>query len=150
MLSQDEFEALIADPDKVIEGDIAWQQERSPWLGFRAEITSRAGYPLFLKGSYNPVIMAVSYAIIHRLAGRCIYRLDLGKEHRNPDGQRIGEKHKHRWDEVLLDKQAYCPLDITAPASAPETVWLQFCAEAKLTHNGSMLPLPPNQLDLFL
>lgn len=149
MLSQAEFEALITDPHKSVEGDIIWQQERSPWLGFRAEITSRAGYPLFLKGSYNPVIYALSYVIIHRPVGR-IYGLDLGKDHRNPDGQRVGEKHKHRWDEILHAKQAYCPLDITAPASEPEKVWLQFCAEAKLTHNGSMLPLPPNQLDLFL
>ncbi len=56
LLSQAEFEALITDPHTSVEGDIIWQQERSPWLGFRAEITSRAGYPLFLKESHNPVI----------------------------------------------------------------------------------------------
>lgn len=149
VLSQAEFEELIADPKKYIEGDIAWAQERSPWLGFRVEIASPAGYPLFLKGSYNPIIAALSYHIIHRISGR-IYGLDLGKDHRNPDGQRIGEKHKHRWYEPLRDKQAYIPPDITAPATQPERVWDEFCQEAKVVHNGTMAPPPAQQLGLFL
>jgi hypothetical protein len=149
VLSQDEFEELIADPEKYIEGNIDWTQERSPWLGFRVEISSPAGYPLFLKGSCNPIIVALSYHIIHKTAGR-IYGLDLGKDHRNPDGKRIGEKHKHRWNEPLRDKEAYVPVDITALATEPEKVWKEFCQEAKLTHNGTMTPLPDQQLDLFL
>jgi len=149
VLSQEEFEELIGDPEKYIEGNIDWAQERSPWLGFRVEITSAAGYPLFLKGSCNPIIGALSYHIIHRTVGR-IYGLDLGKDHRNPDGKRIGEKHKHRWYEPLRDKQAYVPSDITSCATDPEKVWEEFCQEAKLTHNGTMAPLPDQQLDLFL
>ncbi len=148
MLSQNEFETLIADPEKYIEGDIIWIKERSPCSEFRVEITSPAGYPLFLKGSYNPIIPALSYHIIHRAAGR-IYGLDLGKDHRNPDGQHTGEKHKHRWNEPLRDKEAYVPQDITALATDPVNVWQQFCIEAKLIHNGSMASPPPQQLDLF-
>ncbi|WP_072620517.1 hypothetical protein [Spirulina major] len=64
MLTQAEFETLINDPEKVIDGDITWTQERSPRSGFRVEILSPAGYPLFLKGSYNPIIVALSYHII--------------------------------------------------------------------------------------
>lgn len=149
VLSQSEFEDLIADPEKYIDGDIVWTQERSPWLGFRVEIISPAGYPLFLKGSYNSIIAALSYHIIHRTAGR-IYGLDLGKEHRNPNGERIGEKHKHRWYEPLRDKQAYIPPDITAPAAEPEKVWEEFCQEANVIHNGTMEPPPDQQLGLFL
>jgi len=149
VLSQDEFEQLIADPEKYIEGDIVWTQERSPWLGFRVEITSPAGYPLFLKGSYSPIITALSYHIIHRIDGR-IYGLDLGKDHRNPDGQRIGEKHKHQWYAPLRDKQTYLPPDITAPASRPQKVWEQFCVEAGIIHNGKMAPPPGSQLPLLL
>lgn len=148
MLTQAEFEQLITDPEKYIEGDILWTKERSTWLGFRVEITSPAGYPLFLKGSYNPIIAALSYHIIHQLSGR-IYGLDLGKDHRNPDGKLIGEKHKHRWNEALRDKQAYVPPDINAPADAPVKVWLEFCQEAKITHNGNMTDPPPIQLNLF-
>jgi hypothetical protein len=149
VLNQEEFEELIADPNKSIKGDIVWQQERSPWLGFRVEITSLAGYPLFLKGSYNPIINALSYHIIHRTAGR-IYGLDLGKDHRNPNGERIGEKHKHRWNEPVRDKQAYIPQDITASATQPERVWDEFCQEAKVIHNGTMALPPAQQLGLFL
>ena len=148
MLNQEEFEELIADPSKSIEGDIVWQQERSPWLGFRVEIISPAGYPLFLKGSYNPIIATLFYHIIHRTIGR-IYGLDLGKDHRNPDGQRIGEKHKHRWYEPLRDRQAYIPPDITAPANDPIKVWEQFCKEAKITHNGTLNLIPYSQLTLL-
>jgi hypothetical protein len=149
MLTQAEFETLINDPAKVIDGDITWTQERSPRLGFRVEILSPAGYPLFLKGSYNPIIVALSYHIIHYTVGR-IYGLDLGKDHRNPNGQRVGEKHKHRWRESLRDKEAYIPPDITAPATDPVQVWEQFCQEAKIHHNGRMGTPPPPQLDLFL
>ncbi len=148
MLSQDEFEELIADPRKYIQTDITWTQERSPWLGFRAEITSPAGYPLFLKGSYNPMVAKLTYAIIHHQAGR-IYGLDLGQEHRNPDGQSVGEIHKHRWNEPLRDKQAYVPPDITALVTEPEKVWEEFCQEAKITHNGTMAS-PALQLGLIL
>ncbi len=148
MLSQEEFEALINDPNKSIEGDIAWKKERSLWSGFRAEIISPTGYPLFLKGSYNPIIAALSYHIIHHAAGR-IYGLDLGKDHRNPNGEYVGEKHKHRWYEPLRDKQAYVPPDITAPATDPIQVWQQFCQEAKVIHNGIMTPPPAPQLTLF-
>lgn len=149
MLSQTEFETLISDPDKSIEGDIIWTQGREPWWGFRKKITSGADYPIFLKGSYNPFVPALSYVMIYESVGR-IYGLDLGKEHRNPDGTRIGEKHKHRWHEALRDKQAYVPLDITALVTEPQQVWQQFCEEAKLSHNGNMESPPANQLDLFL
>lgn len=143
VLSQSEFEELITDPEKYIEGDITWTKERSPWLGFRVEITCPAGYPLVLKGSYNPFNTKLTYAIIHSQAG-CIYRLDLGQEHRNPNGESVGDTHKHRWDEPLRDKQAYVPPDITAPATQPEKVWEEFCQEAKLTHNGTMASPPPS------
>lgn len=148
MLTQAEFEELIADPEKYIETNIVWTQGRSPWLEFRVEITSPAGYPLFLKGSYNPIIAKLTYAMIHHQAG-CIYRLDLGQEHRNPDGQRVGETHKHRWNEPLQAKQAYVPPDITAHATEPEKVWKEFCQEARITHNGTMAP-PAPQLGLIL
>jgi len=149
MLSQAEFEELIDDLEKFIEGDIVWIQERSPWLGFRVEIISPAGYPLFLKGKYNPISNKLNYAIIHRHVG-CIYRLDLGQDHRNPNGERTGEKHKHRWYEPLRDKRAYIPPDITAPANQPVKVWREFCQEAKIIHNGTMAPPPAQQLGLFL
>ncbi|MBE9126039.1 MULTISPECIES: DUF6978 family protein [unclassified Coleofasciculus] len=151
MLSQDEFEELITDTNKRIEGDIRWldDEDHSPAVEFRVEVVSDAGYPIFIKGSYNELAQKLSYVIIHRAAGR-IYGLDLGQDHRNPDGEQVGEKHKHRWDELYRDKKAYVPPDITAPITEPVTIWQQFCLESRITHNGIMQEPPPLQLDLFL
>ncbi len=51
---------------KRIEGDIAWQadEDHSPCLDFRAEVRSDSGWPLFVRGSYNPLIAALSYNLI--------------------------------------------------------------------------------------
>ena len=124
MLLQPEFEELIADTTKQIEVNISWNEDEdhSPAVEFRVEVTSNAGYPLFVKGSYNVLTLKLTYALIHRAVGR-IYALDLGQDHRNPDGNLVGEKHKHRWDERYRDKKAYVPTDITAPVTDPVKVW---------------------------
>ena len=77
--------------------------DHSPAREFRAHVASDAGHPLFVVGRYSAVAGTLSYALIHRGAGR-IYALDLGKKHRNPDGGLVGTKHKHRWQEGFRDK----------------------------------------------
>jgi hypothetical protein len=49
----------------------------------------------------------------------------------------------------MRDKEACIQSDITALATGPVAVWEQFCAEARLTHNGTMNSPPPLQSDLF-
>jgi hypothetical protein len=149
-MKQNEFEALIADKSKVIIGDISWSddEDHSPSVEFRAEVGSEAGYPLFVRGSYNPLAQTLSYVIIHRGVGR-IYGLDMGKDHHNPSCQYVGEKHKHRWDERLRDKEAYVPEEITAAVTDPVMAWRQFYAEAHITHEGKMLRPPARQLELL-
>lgn len=149
-LTNTEFDTILDDPSKVITDPIAWQEDEdhSPSLEFRAEVHSNAGWPLFIKATYNPLIPALSYALILKTVGR-VYALDLGKDHHNPQCNRIGEKHKHRWTEQFRDKEAYVPEDITAPATDPVEVWNQFCREAKLTHSGTMAGPPPMTGDLF-
>ena len=137
-LSQSEYEAIIADDTKIIVEDIEWASDaNSQGQRFRVEI--EAEHPLFLNGWYNPLSGKLSYAIIHRSVGR-IYGLDLGAEHRNPDRQLVGEKHKNYWREGYRDKWAYVPEDITEPYSRPNAVWEQFCIEANIRHLGSMSP----------
>jgi hypothetical protein len=150
MLTNEEFEELINDQSKRIDVDISWEQRKNhpTYVGFQAEIISDTGYPLFVKGSYDARIDALSFVLIYRSSVR-IYGLDLGKDHTNPDGERVGEKHKHRWSATLRDKEAYVPSDITASAAEPVNVWEQFCREAKIVHNGTMKEPPPLQLDLF-
>lgn len=131
-------------------GEIFWinDEDHSPSMEFRAEVASDSGYPLFVRGSYNSLAQTLSYVIIHRGVGR-IYGLDMGKDHHNPSCQRVGEKHKHRWDERLRDKEAYVPEDITAAVADPVMVWSQFCVEARITHQGRMLRPPAQQLELL-
>lgn len=112
-------------------------------------VESDAGYPVFVAARYNPLAGTLSFSLIHRGAGR-IYGLDLGADHHNPTCQRVGEKHKHRWNEAFRDKEAYVPDDITEPWDRPSAVWTQFCKEAGITHEGTLAP-PPSVLqeDLF-
>ncbi|MGD0768071.1 MAG: hypothetical protein ABSB42_07730 [Tepidisphaeraceae bacterium] len=150
-LTKPEFEAILSNSTKTIVGDITWSEDEdhSPSVEFRAEVESDVGWPLFIKGSYNRLIGALTFAVISKTEGR-IYALDLGKDHRNPDtGQLIGEKHKHAWTEEYRDKVAYVPPDITEPATNPRAVWTQFCQEAKIRHRGQLQPVPALQSELF-
>ncbi len=138
-LTDTQFNAILTDSSKRVDGDIVWQddEDHSPSLEFRVEVSSDAGWPLFVRGSYNPVIPALSYSLILKTDGR-VYGLDMGKEHHNPECTLVGETHKHMWLEPFRDKWAYSPGDITAPIHDPIAVWQQFCVEANLIHSGVM------------
>lgn len=150
-MEQAEFEALLADSSKVVSGDIEWSndEDHSPWVEFRVAVASEPGYPLFVKGSYNALARALTFALIHRGNGR-IYALDMGKAHKNRDGTRVGEKHKHTWNAgPLRDTHAYVPQDITESVDNPVAVWRQFCLEAKIKHEGTLTKPPPVQMELL-
>jgi hypothetical protein len=150
MLETTEFDGILADTSKEISGDIIWvtDEDHSHCVEFRAEVVSAGGWPLFVKGTYNPLIPALSFSLILKSEGR-IYALDLGKDHHNPQCHQVGDCHKHRWSMEFRDKEAYKPEDITAPPDNPVEVWRQFCAEAAITHNGRMLAPAPFVSDLF-
>lgn len=65
-MKQNEFEALITDKSKVITGDISWSddEDHSPSVEFRAEVASDAGYPLFVRGSYNSLAASAMSSFI--------------------------------------------------------------------------------------
>ena len=146
-----EFETILLDGSKTIARDIQWSEDEDhyPAWEFRAAVDSQAGWPLFVRGSYNPLAKALTFALILKPVGR-IYALDVGKDHHNPTCQQTGEKHKHRWSEQFSDKQAYVPADITAGVDDPVAIWEQFCAEAKIGHNGKMETPPTLQKEPFL
>jgi hypothetical protein len=150
MLEIAEFNGILADLTKEISGDIHWltDEDHSHCVEFRAEVLSAGGWPLFVKGTYNPLVPALSFSLILKSEGR-IYGLDIGKDHHNPQCHQVGDCHKHRWSEEFRDKEAYKPTDITATADNPVEVWKQFCIEAAITHNGRMLVPPPSVNDLF-
>ena len=136
-LSAQEYDTIIGDTAKRIVGDIAWGGlPNAPTRRFRAEVDSDAGYPIFIDGWYNPYSGKLSYALIHRGVGDRIHGLDLGADHCNPDGELVGEKHKNYWVPGYRAKWAYVPDDITEPWHRPLSVWVQFCAEINLRHEG--------------
>jgi len=150
-ISQTEFDAMMEDTGKWIEGDLRWREDsdHSPGVEFRAEVRSDVGYPLWINGRYNRLAGTLSYTLIHRATGR-VYALDLGADHHNPTCQRVGEKHKHRWTDQHADKLVYVPADITAVADDPVQVWQQFCAEARISHHGGFEHPPVVQEELPL
>ena len=58
-----EFETLISDTSKRIEGDIRWaaDEDHSPAVQFRAEVSSDPGYPLFVNGRFNALAGTLSF-----------------------------------------------------------------------------------------
>ena len=144
MLTQQEFESILADATKHIAGDIFWavDEYHSPARQFRAPILSDAGHPIFVIGWYNRVTRKLNYTIVHRAVGR-IYALNPGLPHRNPDNQLVGDRHKHYWSRQSGDRMAYVPQDITEPWNRPVAVWRQFCAEANIEHRGLLHPPTP-------
>ena len=127
------------DATKRIGDDVTWgeDEDHSPAREFRVGVESTNGWPLFVNGRYNPVAATLTYVLVLKTTGR-IYSLDLGKDHHNPRCEQVGEKHKHRWSERYGDKEAYVPDDVNAPVSDPVAVWDQFCAEARIRHDGKM------------
>lgn len=138
MLTDDEFDSIL-NGDKRIRGTVSWREDEdhSPALHFRIDVESMNGSTMFVHGYYNRTAGTLTYALILKATGR-IYALDLGKKHRNPGGTEVGEKHKHQWSERYRDKKVYVPDDITAEISDPVAVWKQFCAEARIRHDGYM------------
>lgn len=149
-LTNTEFCTILKDKSKRIEGDISWSidEDHSPAVEFRAEVHSESGWPLFVRGSYNQFAGTLTFALILKTVGR-IYGLDMGKDHKNPKGNKIGKKHKHSWTVKFRDKKAYVPADITASIFEPVTLWEQFCGEACIEHIGELNQLPPRQEELF-
>jgi len=150
-LTNPEFEALLADTSKRIDGDIEWSEDEdhSACREFRARVLSESGYSLFAKGTYNPIAGSLSFVLVYSGHGR-IYGLDLGQDHKNPAGEKVGDKHKHKWTERYRDKHAYVPADITASPKDVVLAWTQFCAEASIRHNGKMSAPKPSQDNLFI
>ena len=92
-LSQSEYDGIINDHTKTIYGDISWEGlSTGSARKFRIDIESFEAYPVFVQGWCNFSSGKLSYTIIHRAVGR-IYGLDLGADHKNPDGESVGEKH---------------------------------------------------------
>lgn len=149
-LSNEDFELFINAEEKLISSDIRWSvdEDHSPSVEFSVEIENVLQRSALLKGTFNPLAQRISFAIIMQGVGR-IYALDLGQDHKNPEGDYTGRKHKHRWTLQHKDKWAYVPNDITVDTGDIAELWRQFCIEAKIQHGGQFHLPPPRQQELF-
>ena len=74
-LTNSEFQLILNDGSKRIEGDLAWQEDEdhSPSAEFRAEVQSRTGWPLFVRGSLGRRFWRGAPALSSRpSASRCV------------------------------------------------------------------------------
>ena len=150
-IAQQEFEAILADPTKRIDGDIEWRDDddHSPAQEFRARVLSEPGWPLTVIGWWQPQSRKLTYLLRHDAAGR-IHGINFGNVvHHNPTCQNLDGTHEHRWTAEHRDKAAQVPADITAQWDQPELAWAQFCAKAVITHGGTLYP-PASQEEMPL
>lgn len=135
-----EVTAIIEDTSKAVEGDIVWQPDENirGAQQFRTRVSSAERSDLVLRGWFNNHTGKLTYTLFIPQVGR-IYGLDLGANHTNENRERLVGTHKVRWTPEDQDKCAYVPEDITAEWWEPVVVWEQFCAEANLTHTGTMI-----------
>lgn len=148
VLTQKEFDEILSNKTKKI---IAWvgDKKNSETVKFRVPISWDQDYKIVVDGSYNRYLDRLSYKIIHKEIGRRIYGLDMGKNHRNPDGKLVGENHIHKWSEEYEDRKAYSAQKyISYPANRPREVWQEFCQEANIDFQGVMEEIPPTQLEV--
>lgn len=140
--SQRDLEGLLADRSKQVIGDLAWTDDRShpPAQGFRADISSDHGWPIWVRGWWQPSSRKLSYTIVHIEAGR-IFSWDLGSvPHANPDGTQLEGAHMHLWTDEHSDHLAIVRPDIGLTWEHPLDIWQMFCIEANITHLGVLSP----------
>jgi len=128
-----EVEAILK-ADKVITSTLRWSSRSSAKgrLYLEARVLAPDTSELLdfkgVRGKTN-----YSYALLWR--GVPIRKATLHFQHTNPDGQHIGEPHKHRWDENDEDGWAYVPDDMHW--DNPDQALLDFLAECKIRYTGT-------------
>ena len=136
-LSQEEFEAILADESKRIVGDLIWVAEPGKPGGFkfRAPVRHAGELDMFVAGFERLSTKRLSFALVYderRIAG-----LDLGAVfHTNKDRTRIVGTHLHLWVEQNQETQAYAAPEVTARFDQTMPAWQQFCARLRIVHLG--------------
>ena len=66
-ITQGEFEAILTDTSKRIDGDIKWKsdEDHSPAVEFRVPVLSTSGFPLYVNGRFNGLARTLSFNLIH-------------------------------------------------------------------------------------
>ncbi len=151
IFTENEYEAIMSDQSKKIIENIIWngQSQSSLRVTFRAQVLSHSEYPIVIDGRYNRLKKTLTYSIIHQQIPKRIFGLDMGQNHRNPDGQLVGINHIHYWTNNYEDRCAYSAEDyIHSSVNNPGDVWDEFCDMANINFEGVMRQIPPIQYSM--
>jgi hypothetical protein len=140
-VTQGEFNALIADSTKRIEGGIAWTQDKNGVVfEFRIRVLSDPGDQLSVKGSHNRKLGKTSYTLY---TTDRIFSVDFDRRHGD-----AGNFHIHVWDAAKQKCVAAKVDDSAEIGKDPLRLWKWFCDKTQIVHNGALQALPPIQGDL--
>ena len=148
-----DIDSILADSTKRIEGDIFWRphQTRRRTQEFKVDVLSDSLHAMRVVGWCNPNSKKVNLTLFlkQELSLLRVFAFNTGLvEYRCADGRRISGSHAHRWSterqELLAEPRPHLP-----SWDQPGQLWLQFCGETKIHHQGVMHP-PEWQGDLSL
>lgn len=128
---------------KTIGEDVSWQAVpgcRTPRWHLRASIVAPQIHgTLRITGKYGKTNWAFTLLANDVPIRKLTYHRNA--PHRNPDGTTIRDPHKHRWDEINRDREAYVPDDIDF--SDVNQAFLDFLHECNITLHGRYQQLIP-------
>ena len=119
---------------------VTWRPQRDgkrPRWRLQATVLA-IGSPVSLQlvGNYGKRHWSFALLVENTPIRRCDYQWS---SHRNPDGTKIAQPHKHRWDDVHQDREAYVPDDISF--SDVNQAFFDFLRECNIMLIGPYQPL---------
>lgn len=117
-----------------VEDTVQWNRADG-YQEFEVPIQCEEAYDLSLKGVLTEV---TGYLKLNLFLGSFPIRmLHIGKRHRNPDGTRIGPRHKHLWTDEHAERWAYEPDDIDFTDT--ESAFWSFLEECSIEYQGAFV-----------
>ena len=142
VFDEQEVEAVI-NLRKWCDQDVEWKA-RDGYLEFRLAIVCEEAYPLQIIGVFTAKTGYYRYNFF--LGSQPIRMLHVGKAHHNPECDRTGKNHKHRWTDAHQERWAYEPGDLDL--SDMETAFRGFVQECNIEFRGQFRK-PAIQMILF-
>lgn len=139
-LTQEEFDAIIADDSKQIVGDIEWSldPDRADASRFEVPVLWDDDRPLWVSGFYRPSYRKLTYSL--RLDQTRIAGIDFGRNvgHTNRNRNKLIGPHLQWWSESAGRAEAY-PVPSDMPDwNLPLAVWGRILSRLGIVHEGEL------------
>lgn len=133
----------IINMDKTINSKLNWIDENA-WWKIKVNIENEKSYNLILIITKSKITKDYTFNILYnneRILGFCPY-----KKHPDPKTGKKISKHKHKWDEIIKDKNIYVPSEIQELNI--KNAFQDFLKEFNIKYDNSLPNTPPVQLKL--